>query len=60
LLCHAIEWYARMEILPDTGGDYREKRNYWSASGANSTCEKRKTGTALLRPFKLLNVSREV
>jgi hypothetical protein len=49
-----------MEILPDTGGDYREKRNYWSASGANSTCEKRKTGTALLRPFKLLNVSREV
>src|SRR5439155_21808111 len=47
LLCHATEWYARMEILPDTGGDYREKRNYWSASGVNSRCEKRKNGHSI-------------
>src|SRR6266571_8163279 len=46
LLCHATEWYARMEILPDTGGDYREKRNCSSASGVNSRCEKNERSIA--------------
>jgi hypothetical protein len=41
-----------MEILLDTGGDYREKRNYWSASGVNSAFGKIKTGTAFAAPVQ--------